>query len=264
MTFTPFVPLGGIAGWRLLNRTLPTQMAAFEKNAALEREVLNFKEGADKIQTAKQLVGDYNTLKVALGAFGLDEDISNKFFIQKILEEGTSDPGALANKMTDPRYKRFAEFFSTLSNDSIQTSILETTSELVSLYKNRQFEKQLGIQNDDMRLALNFTREIKILASEDRTNDSMWFGVMGQPPVRTIFEKALGLPESFASLNLDTQLRTFKSKASSILGAAEISQFIDPGKSDDLLQHYFARTGVSAQAQSYSSASIALTLLQGF
>ena len=136
--------------------------------------------------------------------------------------------------------------------------------DLTELYKNRQFEKQLGAQDEGMRLALNFTREIKLIASEDRTEDSMWFGVMGQPPVRTVFEKALGLPESFASIDLDAQLRTFRKRASDILGTAQVSQFSDPERVDDLLLHFFARTGNGSQAQSYSSASIALTLLQGY
>ena len=44
----------------------------------------------------------------ALGAFGLDGDINNRFFIRKVLEGGTLTAGALATKLTDKRYAQMS------------------------------------------------------------------------------------------------------------------------------------------------------------
>ena len=40
---------------------------------------------------------------MALGAFGLQDDINNRYFIRKILEEGTTNEDALANRFSDTR-----------------------------------------------------------------------------------------------------------------------------------------------------------------
>jgi hypothetical protein len=57
-------------------------------------------------------VGDRRLLEVALGAFGLDDDIRNRFFIRKVLEEGTTSPSRrFANRLSDKRYLALAETF---------------------------------------------------------------------------------------------------------------------------------------------------------
>lgn len=262
MSFQPLVPVGGLAGWRFLNRTLETQQDSYQNNTVLERETSRFQERFAAIKSAEDLVGDFEVLKVALGAFGLDDDINNKFFIQKVLEDGTSDPSALANKLSDPRYKQFADAFGFGPLQVPGYLKSDFAEDIVAKYKERQFETDIGKQNEEMRLALNLRREIATIANDDRTADSMWFGVMGQPPVRKVFEQALGLPSSIGTLDLDLQLRTFRERAEDLLGSSEISQFSEPENVEALLQQFFARSTATTSFQQTSSAAIALTILQ--
>ena len=83
MTFQPVIPFGGNAGWSFLQRTLESQQATFEKGTVLRRDVDYFRENIGNISTAADLVADRRLLNVALGAFGLDDDLPNKAFIQK-------------------------------------------------------------------------------------------------------------------------------------------------------------------------------------
>ncbi len=78
MTFQPVVPLGGYAGWAFLNRTQTAQQSAFDESATIVRQTSYFEENIGNITTAEDLVNDRRLLEVALGAFGLDEDINNK------------------------------------------------------------------------------------------------------------------------------------------------------------------------------------------
>ena len=64
-----------------------------------------------EIDSAEQLVSDRRLLSVALGAFGLHADIDNKYFIRKVLEDGVLKEDALANRLTDERYKSLTKAF---------------------------------------------------------------------------------------------------------------------------------------------------------
>ena len=111
MSFQPILPGTGLVGWKLLSRTMETQQAALNRSAEISRDTAYFAANIAKVDTAEQLVGDRRLLRVALGAYGLQEDIDNRYFIQKILADGTLAPDALANKMADDRYTQFAEAF---------------------------------------------------------------------------------------------------------------------------------------------------------
>ena len=91
MTFQPVIPVGGLAGWGFLNRTMQVQTTAFQKSPTLLRDTEYFAQNIGDIQSADQLVSDRRLLRVALGAFGLSDDINNTHFVRKILSDGTID-----------------------------------------------------------------------------------------------------------------------------------------------------------------------------
>ncbi len=262
MSFQPVIPLGGYAGWSFLQRTRETQQQAFEASPQLARNVAYFEENIGAVQTAEELVRDRRLLSVALGAFGLDDDINNKYFLQKVLEDGTLDPAALSNRLSDKRYLAFAEAFGFGDFDTPRTVLSDFPAEITSAYKERQFEIAIGNQDQNMRLAMSLERSLTEIASKDTTDNGRWYSVMGEPPLRTVFETALGLPASVGALNLDQQLTTFRDKARARFGDAEVAQFADPAKREDLVRLFLLRAGASASVAGTSPQSAALTLLQ--
>lgn len=85
---------------------------------------------------------------------------------------------------------------------------------------------------------------------------------MATPALRRIFEVALGLPESFGSLDIDVQLEEFRSRAERRLGAGEISAFSDPELLADLRTRFLSGAEALALAENnLGSNQIALTLL---
>lgn len=111
MSFTPYVFGTGIAGWSFLQRTRDQQQEVYEKSPVLDRTVKDFTQRITSIQSADQLLDDYNLLTVTLGAFGLDEDINNRAFIKQVLESDMSDPKSIVNRLNDSRYQALAETF---------------------------------------------------------------------------------------------------------------------------------------------------------
>ncbi|SLN31775.1 DUF1217 domain-containing protein [Pseudooctadecabacter jejudonensis] len=259
MTFQPVVPFSGYSGWLFLERTGESQQQAFNESVPVKRITDAFRERIGTIQTAEDLMKDRELLSVALGAFGLDDDINNTFFIQKILEEGTSDPEALANRLADPRYANLSEAFG-FGTGLTLTGLSFFADDIIDRYEARQFEKAVGQQNNDLRLALNVDPALDDLLDTNSTNDGRWFGMMGNAPLREVFQTALGFPSSFATLDLDKQLEQFKERAESTFGTSDMGEIASAEKQEDLIRLFLLRSEASSAA--IGSTSIALTLLQ--
>lgn len=261
MTYAPVLPLSGYAGWALLKRTMTAQTTAFNKSPEIVRDEDYFRAKIGTVTTADQLVGDRRLLKVALGAFGLDSDIDNKAFIKKVLADGTTKTTVLANRLADKRYAQFSAAFG-FDQTVPLTKTANFAATIVQSYKDRAFETAVGDQDDDLRLALNAQRELTGLAGKTSSENVKWYTILGNTPLRTVMQKALGLPTSVSALDLDQQLSIFQTKASVIFGDSTVSQFADSTKMDKLVKRFLLRSQADQLISQTSSTSIALTLLQ--
>lgn len=258
MTYQPVLPLGGYTGWRYLQRTLATQQATYNKSAPVQRATDYFKANIAKAKTAADLVGDRRLLQVALGAFGLSDDIDSKAFIQKVLEGGTLKPGALANKLSDKRYAALALEFG-YGNLGARTGLSTFADKIIAKYTAKSFEQAVGDQDNSMRLALNLKEELANITATTTNANAQWYYVMGNEPLRKVFETALGLPSTLSAVDVDKQLTTFKSRAQAMFGTSKLSDFSDSAKQEKLIRLFLVRS--EAQASGLSSAAMALTLL---
>lgn len=260
MSFQPVLPFTGYNGWQFLQRTLPAQTEAFRAGAELSRDVAHSQAYLGEAVTAEQLVDDRQLLKVALGAFGLQDDLPNRAFIERILSDGTTDPQALSNRLADKRYQAFASAFD-FGGVLPGPQRIGFADDLIDDYQTRAFEIAVGEQNTDMRIAFTFTREMAEIAGEDTTVDTKWFTVMGNPPLRQAFETALGLPDGFGTLDIDQQLDVFKDRLQSFLGDDDLAQFTDAGKREEFVRLFLLRSELLAGPSATTPGMAALTLL---
>ncbi len=259
MSFQPQIPLAGIAGWRFLERTQPVQQATFEKGPQFARDIAYFTENVGKIETAADLVADRRLLKVALGAFGLSDEIDKKAFIRKVLEEGTTDPRALAMRLTEKAFREMSDAFGFGAETGRRNAEPGFAPKIVAAYKTRAFEAAVGESNNDMRLAMNLKREIGELAAGEGAS---LFKVIGSKPLRQVFEKAFNLPSQFVQLDIDRQAEVFGDKLSKMFGKGDLTVFQDPTNVDKLITRFLAISQIETGAAAASPASGALTLLQ--
>ena len=111
MAFAPLVTGTGVIGWGFLSRTREKQQAVFEKSPTMARDTARFAAEIQSIQTSEQLMDNRDLLRVALGAFGLDDDLNNRAFIKKVLDSDLTDSKSLANRLADKRYFALAQSF---------------------------------------------------------------------------------------------------------------------------------------------------------
>lgn len=262
MSFQPVIPSVGIAGWRFLQRTYDAQIDAFSASPDRQRDSDYFLEKIGTVRSASDLVTDRRLLNVALGAFGLQDDVGNRAFIQKILEDGTGSRDALANRLTDGRYKRLSAAFGFGPDETRTTGDIGKMREIVALQRAAAFEVSVGAQDDTMRIALYAQRELQTLAGSRIGDDAKWFSLMGLPPLRSMLETALGLPTAFGQIDIDKQLEVFRDKVRAVTGDGSVAQFADPAAREKITNLFLTRSQLAASDAGLSASANALALLR--
>lgn len=259
----PVVPLPGLGGWRFLQRTLDRQQAGFANDPVNARELQYFRDNIAKADTAEKLVADRTLLKVALGAFGLGEELPKRAFVRKALEGGVEDEKSFANRLVDPKYREIAEAFGYGDEKGAQVAQPGFAEDVAARFRVRSFEEAVGAVNGDMRLALNFDREMARLASAGLKEDTAFLRVLGDKALRAVFEKAFGLPEAFGALEVDQQLAVLKERSAKLTGGEGFAAFASPEPRDKALRQFFARAQIEQGPSPTARGAAALTLLQG-
>lgn len=258
MTMPMVIGIGGIAGWKIIQRTEARHVEAISKDPVVHRSTTYFQENIARAAKAEELVKDYRLLSTALSAFGLEADIPNKAFIQKVLESDISDDRSLVNRLADKRYRRLAETFAYGSGKQ-KADLGASVSEA---FVQREFERRVGEGDETMRLALNARRELQELSKRSSTDKTLWYEVMGNPPMRKVFEGAFGFPTSYGQLPVDRQLQEFMKASERTLGTSSFKAMSEPAVMDKLINTYMARSQI-AMAPVQNRYTNALALLSG-
>lgn len=260
MTFQPSVPLTGIGGWKLLQRTETRQREVFATSPELVRELEYFRDNITSATTADALVSDRRLLRVALGAFGLEDEIDKAALVRKALEGGSASD-SFAARLVDPKWKRFAKAFGYGDILGARVGREGFADTITAAYQDRRFEIAVGDSDDSLRLALNFRREISRYANGDEPDGYTWFEALGDRPVRSVLETALGFPSEFGKLDIDRQRDDMRSRLSDVTGDTSLAVFNDPEAVEKVITRFLARTTAAAGPSASTPGYAALTLL---
>jgi hypothetical protein len=260
MTFQPVLPATGYTGWRFLVQTVETQKQTYVESAPVARTTTYFRDNIANVRTVDDLLDDRRLLEVALGAFGLGDDINSKAFIRKVLAEGTTEDGAFATRLTDKRYEALSRAFG-FGDGGARTGIANFAGEIVSRYESQVFQAAVGEQNGDFRQALSLSDGLSDIMEQTSSPRARWFAIMGNQPLRDMFETALGLPSSLGRLDLDQQLETFQSRSKATFGTDVVAELASPENQEKLIRLFIVRSEAAA-VQSTSAGAIALQLLR--
>lgn len=269
MSFSPILPAGGLLGWSFLSRTLETQQQTHAQSPQPARETEAFMERIGQITSAEALVQDRAVLKVALGAFGLEADLENRAFIQKVLQEGTDADDSFANRLADKRYAALADAFGFGNATGPRTQDPSFAATIAQRFLERDFEVAVGQADETMRLALTLQRELPEIVARGGSETTQWLRVLGNPPLRQTIETAFGLPSGFSGLDLDRQISDLQSLVRRRTGAESLAELAEPNALDTLTQLFVARAAPVATTTSsnpvlslFSTPASAASILQ--
>lgn len=238
MSFVPALPLTGTAGWSFLKRTEAAQSAALARQPQIQRDEAYFRDRIATVRSAEDLVSDRRLLRISLEAFGLEADAGARAFVRKLLEDGTVSRGALANRLTDPRYGQFVAAFGFSDLPVPRTVLSGFADEILSRWKSQRFEAAVGAVDNDLRLAMNARRELAAIAGSSGSDTAKWLRIMGNVPLRRVVEGAFGLPQSFGRIDIDRQVSMLKDRARAVLGNDAAAQFRQPEAVEALVRRF--------------------------
>jgi hypothetical protein len=261
MPINPVIPLDGLAGWRFLERTQVRQQELFNRSPDIQREVDYFRDNIGNVQTSQDLVSDRRLLSVALVAFGLGDELDKRAFVRNILDQGVFDPQSFANRLGNPAYIKFTNFFSFADGGFFPTS--DRVDKIVDNFFTVSFETAVGEENGSMRLALNFKREMADLAQQDLTQTTGWLRALGSRPIRAVLEGAFNLPTAFSQINIDQQVGVLVDRAKQVFGSGDINVFSDPANIDDAIRRFQLQEQIANGPSASTRGVSALSILSG-
>ena len=92
------------------------------------------------------------------------------------------------------------------------------------------------------------------------SNNTLWYEVLGNPPLREVFEKAFGFGSDYGKLSVDRQLEEFTKASERYLGSADFKDIASDAGIDRLVTSYLARSQITTTF-AQNRYSTALTLL---
>ncbi|MEL7463881.1 MAG: DUF1217 domain-containing protein [Pseudomonadota bacterium] len=111
MVFTPLIAGSGLSALNFLETTRSDQEARLRADPSARSDIEAVRARLTSVETADELLGDRQLLRVALTAFGLQDDIDKGAFLKRILESDIADRSSFANRLADRRYTEFAQAF---------------------------------------------------------------------------------------------------------------------------------------------------------
>lgn len=240
--------IDSLAAYKSVTRDLKGSLERTAKDPFVARETKYFLDTIGKIKSSKEFVANPRLLTYAATAFGLGDVAGSKALIKKLLDEGIDSPSALANRLSDSRYRAFAEAFNFNRYGSATTAFDRAQQGTADAYIRQTLEVRQGESNNSVRLALYFTRKAPELTST--------LGILADKAVFEVVRTALGLPISIVNGDLEKQVASIEKKI-------KVQDFKDPAKLDKFLKRFFAMSEISGggQVASASGVSIGSSLL---
>jgi len=228
---------------------------------AVKTATAYYQANIGKVTNANQLISNYRLLSYALQSYGLGDQINNKALINKVLQEGTSKPNALANTLPNVNWKKFANAFNFTNAGASAPTSLTSVATTVSGYGEQQIESDQGASNPGVQLALYFKRVAPTVTNA--------YSILADSNLLQVVQTIFNLPPTANSAQIDKE-------AIAIGKLVPLADLQDPAKVSKLAERftaaYDAKYGPGSNATSSltvangnapSSVSAASTILSG-
>jgi hypothetical protein len=189
-----------------------------------------FQDNIAQIKTVDQFVNNKRIFTYAMTAFGLSDMTYAKSLIKKVLEQGTTSSGALANTLNNPKILALAEAFNFQLYGADTTHTIAATSDVVNKYVMQTLETNAGNKNAGVQLALYFQQNASKITSG--------YSILADPNLLKVVQTTLGISSYTSVENVDRQAAQFDK-------LLKYSDFQDPAKVRNFLERFTAQYDVA-------------------
>jgi len=209
--------------------SIANNLARYQKLEASQPAVQTatdyYQANIGKVSTVEQFLANYRLLSYALQAYGLGDQVDNAALIKQVLEEGTSDPKALANTLPNAAWKAFADAFNFQASGTAAPSSASSIATTTSDYTEQQLEADQGASDAGVQLALYFKRVAPTVTSV--------YGILADKNLLEVVQTIFNLPPASGSAQIDQE-------AAAIQKLVPLSDLQDPTKLDSLITRFTA------------------------
>jgi hypothetical protein len=210
------------ATYQSMTRDMARTTTQVENEPQVKRETEYYLANIGKVKTVDDFVNNPRLFNYAMKAFGLDDMAYAKAFMVKVLNEGVSDPDSFANKLTDPRYKAFAEAFNFAADKDGATTYVAAQKGVTDRYALTAIQNGVSPDNPILQQQTqDYLKQVVDVKSIDDflNNDTVYtyamkaFGLdakLGDKTfMRKILEGGVSDPASFANQQKDKNYAAF-------------------------------------------------------
>lgn len=211
--------------------TMKTESGLFASSKYfIDTETSYYLSKVGDIKSIDDLMADKRLLNYALAAYGIDPVTEPPARIRQMLEGGIADPNSPANQLTDKAYVAFVTAFNFAEYGEATTTRTPAQLPSIDKFMRQTLEENAGKENEGVRLALYFERKAANLTN--------FYEILADPALAKVVRTALSLPESFASADIDRQVKLFEEKL-------DIEDFTDPARLEKFLTRFTSLWEVS-------------------
>lgn len=198
-------------------------------------DVTAFYEGLEKIKTADDLATNWQVLSVGLRAFDLGHLAGQEDAIVAALK-GDAKALSLTSSKDRENFEAFKAVFAFESDGSPKVaSLVRDVQETIDAYIRQTLEVDIGNEDNNVRLALNFQRRAADIKSV--------YDILADEALAAVVRTAFGIPEESATADIEAQARLIESQVN-------IEDFQDPEKVEKLIRRFLLLADVEAGANS--------------
>jgi hypothetical protein len=121
--------------YNLVNRDMKAQLDRVAKQPEVARDQQYYDANIGTVKTSDEFVDNYRLFSYAMKAYGLEDMTYAKAFMKKVLDSDLNDDNSFANKLTDDRFRKFAEAFQFKSSETAATQTSSQTDDVIDHYK---------------------------------------------------------------------------------------------------------------------------------
>ena len=212
-------------GYKLIASDMAGALKRTADQPVVKRESEYYLATIPTIKSIDEFIKNDRVFKYAMKAFGLEDMDYAKAFMRKVLTEGIDAKDSFANKLSDRKYREFAETFNFARYEGATTIFERARQGTVDRYYRQTLESDAGQSNEGVRLALYFERKAASVETP--------FHLMADRALLKVTQVALGIPEAAASMDIDRQAEFISKKL-------DVADLKEPAKLEKFLQRFTA------------------------
>lgn len=167
--------LSTFTSYNLVTKDLLTSLNRKSQETMNARDAQYYRDNIGKVATVDEFLGDYRLFNYAMKAYGLEDMAYATAFMRQVLESDLTDENSFVNRLTDTRYRGFAQAYSFQSETAVAQSDAQL-DDVIGLY-TAAMENAGSVQTEETRyynIVIDTVTNVDQMLNNERMRDYLF------------------------------------------------------------------------------------------